>query len=68
MDCDDITALTRAVPWILACGLLAGCMVGPEDYRRPELGLNPGFVSAPRDEKLNRRGRPRTLVDRVQRS
>jgi NodT family efflux transporter outer membrane factor (OMF) lipoprotein len=46
MGCDTITSPSRAAPWIVACGLLAGCMVGP-DYRRPELGLTPGFVSAP---------------------
>ena len=46
MDRDEIPSLARVAPWALACGLLAGCMVGP-DYQRPQLGLTPRFVSAP---------------------
>jgi len=46
MKYDIKTLFGRAAPLVLASGLLAGCMVGP-NYEKPELGLRPGFVSAP---------------------
>jgi NodT family efflux transporter outer membrane factor (OMF) lipoprotein len=42
----DLNPLRRVTPWLLACGLLAGCMVGP-DYRRPAPGVKAGFLLAP---------------------
>jgi NodT family efflux transporter outer membrane factor (OMF) lipoprotein len=46
MNSNGRTSLIRLAPWILACGLMGGCMVGPT-YKPPELGLTAGFVSAP---------------------
>jgi NodT family efflux transporter outer membrane factor (OMF) lipoprotein len=41
-----ISSFHRLASWVVACSLLTACMVGP-DYKRPELGLRSGLVSAP---------------------